>query len=93
MAQVFYANPNEKFAFPNGAVGYRSGGSFDCLGPLVKVVNCPIGNTQYRLTCYATGYADTFFSVPAVTRIRGKRVKGFFSHDSDGGIHFHPNHY
>ena len=44
----------------------------------------------YRLTCYATGHADTYFSVPACTRIRGKYVRGFFATDSDGGLHFYP---
>ena len=93
MAQVFYASPTDTFTFQNGAVGHRPGGPFDCLGPYAKVANCPIGDTGYRLTCYATGYADTYFSVPACTRIRGKYVKGFFSTDRDGGLHFHPNHF
>jgi hypothetical protein len=92
MAQVFYAS-NDTFTFPNGAIGYRPGGPMDCLGPYAKVKNCPIGNTEYRLTCYATGYADTFFSIPACTRIHGKHVKGYFSRDSDGAITFNPVHY
>lgn len=93
MGQHFFASSNDTFTFPNGAIGHRPGGPFDYLGPYAKVVNCPIGNTQYRLTCYATGYADTFFSVPACTRIHGKYVSGFFSIDHDGGIHFNPNHF
>jgi hypothetical protein len=92
MCQRFYANPRLGSTFANGAIGYRPSMSFDCLGPYAKVVNCPIGNTDYRLTCYATGYADTYFSIPACTRIHGKYVKGFFALD-DGAIHFHPNHY
>src|SRR5665213_4340543 len=79
MAQKFYANPNDTFTWPNGAVGYRSGGPFDCLGPFAKVKNCPIAGTSLRLTCYATGYADTFFSVPACTKHKGKYIKGYFS--------------
>jgi len=89
MAQVFYASEHDTFTWPNGAIGHRPGGPFDCLGPYAKVKNCPIGDSDYRLTCYATGYADTYFSVPACTRIRGKHVKGFFSVD-ESGIRFNP---
>lgn len=77
-----------KFEFQNGAIGWRPGGSFDCLGPYAKVQNCPIHGTNIRLTCYATGYADTFFSVPACTRYRGKYIKGYFSLDGEGGCEF-----
>jgi hypothetical protein len=79
----------ERFEFSNGAVGWRPGGPFDCLGPYAKVENCPVDGTDRRLTCYATGYADTFFSVPAVTRIGKRRVKGFFTM-GDGDIKFVP---
>jgi hypothetical protein len=79
----------ERFEFSNGAVGWRPGGPMDCLGPYAKVQNCPIKGTDLRRTAYATGYADTYFSVPAATRIRGKRVKGFFTLD-DGAISFVP---
>lgn len=89
MTQVFYAS-DDTFTFPNGAIGHRPGGPLDCLGPYAKVRNCPIGNTSYRLTCYATAHADTFFSIPACTRIRGRYVKGFFSLDGDGAIRFYP---
>lgn len=85
----FYANPNDTFTWENGAVGYRSGGPFDCLGPYAKVKNCPIDGTSLRYTCYATGYADTFFSVPAYTEIRGKYISGFFVLEDDNVI-FHP---
>jgi hypothetical protein len=88
MCQRFVAR--ERTEFSNGAIGWSPGGPMDCLGPYAKVQNCPIGDTSYRLTCYATGYSDTHFSVPACTRIRGKYVKGFFSHDLDGGIRFIP---
>lgn len=79
----------EPFTFANGAIGYRPGGPFDCLGPYAKVLNCPIDGSNLRRACYATGYADTYFSVPACTRIRGKYVKGYFSLD-DGAIVFRP---
>lgn len=79
----------ESFTFPNGAIGWRPGGPFDCLGPYAKVQNCPIVGTDLRCTCYATGYADTYFSVPACTRIRGIDIKGYFTLD-DGAITFRP---
>jgi hypothetical protein len=94
MAQTFYASPTDTFTWPNGAVGHRPGGPFDCLGPFAKVRNCPVEKRQEdgtyetvgRYTCYATGYADTAFSVPACTRIKGKHVRGFFM--DDDGVRF-----
>lgn len=79
----------EAFTFPNGAIGWRPSGPFDCLGPYAKVQHCPIAGTDLRRTCYATGYADTYFSVPARTQINGATIKGYFSLD-DGAIEFRP---
>ena len=79
----------ERFDFSNGAVGWRPGGPMDCLGPYAKVQNCPImvdGVEVGRRTCYATGYADTFFSVPACTRWKGRYVGGYFTNECE----FHP---
>jgi len=87
--QRFYASNTDVLACRNGAVGHRPGGSFDCLGPYAKVRNCPIAGTELRLTCYATGYADTYFSVPACTRRKGKHIVGYFAQDEQG-IVFHP---
>mgnify|MGYP001293245420 CR=1 FL=1 len=88
MAQRFVAR--ERFEYPNGAIGWRPGGPFDCLGPYAKVQGCPVDKVPgLRLTCYASGYADTFFSVPAETRFHGKRITGFFTLD-DGAIVFVP---
>jgi hypothetical protein len=88
--QRFYADPRHTFTWPNGAVGHRpSIGFSDCLGPYAKVRNCPIDGADVRLTCYAQGYADTFFSVPAATRFRGNRVSGFFTLEG-GNIKFVP---
>ena len=75
---------SEPFLNKNGAVGWRPGGPFDCLGPYAKVQNCPIENTDLRRTVYATGYADTYFSIPAVCKIFGVRVKGFITNREDG---------
>ena len=83
MGQKFYASATNIFTWPNGAIGHRSGSSFDCLGPFAKVRNCPIAGTDKRLTCYATNYADTYFSVPACTRYRGKYIRGYFTVDDD----------
>lgn len=62
----------------------------DCLGPYAKVQNCPIAGTAVRLTCYAQGYADTYFSIPAATRRKGRIVRGYFAMDGAGGVEFRP---
>jgi hypothetical protein len=100
--QKFYASPRDSFTWRNGAIGHRPGpvGGFDCVGPFARVLNCPVDGTALRLACYATGYADTFFSVPACTKTRGQYVAGYFSiHDESGltsndadpshGVYFH----
>lgn len=88
MGQKFIAR--ERREFSNGAIGWAPGGPFDCIGPYARVQNCPVAGTDLRLTCYATGVADTMFSVPACTRRRGRHVGGFFALDN-GAIVFHPN--
>jgi len=87
--QKFYANPRNTFEWPNGAIGYRPGGPLDCLGPFAKVINCPIRGTDAKRTAYATGYADTCFSVPARCQYKGKTLRGYFSTD-DSGVYFQP---
>jgi hypothetical protein len=74
----------ESFPWPNGAVGWRPGGWADCIGPYAKVQNCPVDGTALRVTAYATGYADTYFSVPAACKIRGRYVGGYFAHPGYG---------
>lgn len=86
--QKFYAN--QKYLYNNGAIGWRNNSPFDCLGPFAKVQNCPIEGTTLRLTAYATGHADTFFSVPACTRIKGKYVGGYFTVRDNDCIVFVP---
>lgn len=89
MPQRFHASPTDTFTWSNGAVGHRPGGPFDCLGPYAKVKNCPVeGNGRY--TCYAQSYPDTYFTIPAATRIRGRYIRGFFSADSSGSLMFYP---
>lgn len=90
MSQRFYAAERDTLVCNNGAIGHRTGSAFDCLGPFAKVRNCPVvidGKEVARLTCYATGYADTYFSVPACTRKKRRYVKGYFTM-TDAGIEF-----
>ena len=75
----FRANPKTEVRYHNGAIGFGPGGPIDCLGPFAKVKNCPIHGTDLRATAYATGYADTWFSIPAYTRVRGKYIGGYFT--------------
>ena len=86
MTQVFYASPHDTLTHTNGAIGYRPGGHFDCLGPYAKVKNCPIEGTDLRLTCYATGYAATYFSVPACTPHPGHPTVGYFTKRENGVV-------
>lgn len=86
--QVFFASA-DTFTWPNGAIGHRPGGPFDCLGPFAKVKNCPIGETGERRTVYATGYADTYFSIPARCEFRGRTIRGYLTQD-DGNVVFRP---
>lgn len=90
MGQRFVAR--EKFIFSNGAIGWRAGTWSDCLGPWAKVNNCPImvdNREVARLTAYASGYADTYWSIPANTRHRGQYIRGYFTQDDEGGAMFH----
>lgn len=86
----------ERREFSNGAIGWAPSGPLDCLGPYAKVENCPIvvlddgkrRDTGLRRTCYAQGYADSYFSIPAACKIQGRRVKGFLTGDDGGGVVF-----
>ena len=87
MGQYFIARDPHRY--PNGATGWAPGGPCDCLGPWAKVQACPIVtlvDTGVRLTCYATGYADNCFSIPACTRYRGRYVRGFFTLGESGPV-------
>jgi len=66
-------------------------------GPsLAGVRNCPVNNApeaygpDLRRTVYATGMADTFFSIPAACKIKGKTCRGFLSFENDRGYYFVP---
>ncbi len=56
-------------------------------GPtLAKIDNCLLANLagDMRRTVYVTGEADTYFSIPAVCKLAGKRIRGYVS--SDDGL-------
>jgi hypothetical protein len=61
---------------------------------LAKIVNCRLASLagDMRATVYMTGEPDTYFSIPAVCRIMGKRVKGYVTND-DGDLVFHHVYY
>jgi len=87
MCQRFHAS-NDTFTWANGAVGHRPGGPFDCLGPFAIVRNCPVDGLDRRYTVYAQRHADTYFSIPAATRIRGLYLTGFFAQNEDGVVFY-----
>ena len=62
---------------------------------LAKIANCRFEGLagEMRGTVYATGDADTYFSIPAVTRIKGCRVKGYITGDGDRNLVFHHVYY
>lgn len=64
-------------------------------GPtLSKITNCRLNlaGGDWRRTVYITGEPDTYFSQPAVCKIRGCRVKGYMTSD-DEGLLFHHVYY
>jgi hypothetical protein len=55
-------------------------------GPtLARINKCRIAGTDLRRAVYITGAADTWFSIPAATRIRGRYVRGYVTGESDTG--------
>lgn len=78
---------DSKSTQPDGAVVWRSkwlGGP-----SLAKIDNCRLESLagDMRRTVYLTGEPDTFFSVPAVCRLAGCRVRGYVTID-DGNLVF-----
>lgn len=66
-------------------------------GPTLALVkNCPVKLTMYEeevavweesaspRTVYILGEPDTFFSLPAAIKFKGKRVNGWIGHNDDG---------
>ncbi len=62
---------------------------------LAKIDNCRLANMagDMRRTVYITGEADTWFSIPAICRLQGCRVKGYVTGDDDGNNVFHQGYY
>lgn len=59
-------------------------------GPsLAKIENCTMDNLagDMRRTVYITGEADTWWTIPAVCKIAGCRVKGYVT-TKDGNLVF-----
>lgn len=65
-------------------------------GPtLSKIENCRWDSLagDVRITAYATGEADTAFSIPAMCSYLGCRVRGYFTGDDDGNTVFRHTYY
>ncbi len=78
---------------PDGAAVWCANWNF---GPTIsKITNCRLENLvgDMRATVYITGEPDTWFSIPAVCRIRGKRVKGYVTSDDERNYVFRHTYY
>lgn len=83
--QKFCADMADPFTHANGATSY--GSPMPWRQHAFSIVrNCVIEGTALRLTCYATGDADTWFSIPACTQHKGKYVAGYFTTRDDGVV-------
>jgi len=77
----------------DNAVLYYSDWQF---GPtLAKIYNCHLEGLQgdMRRTVYITGEADTWFSIPAICKIAGCRVKGYVTNGDSGNLVFRHCYY
>jgi len=65
-------------------------------GPsLARINNCRLDNLagDMRRSVYITGEADTYFSIPAVTRLAGCTVRGYVTDDGEGNHVFRHCYY
>jgi hypothetical protein len=65
-------------------------------GPnLSRIDDCRLVNMEgdMRRTVYITGEADTYFSIPAVCRLSGRRIRGYVTSDDDGTLVFRHCYY
>lgn len=62
---------------------------------LARIDKCRLENLagDMRSTVYAIAEPDTWFSVPAATRIMGCRVNGYIIWDADGNRVFRQTYY
>lgn len=89
--QKYRADKSKKQA--DGAIVWRAEWMF---GPsLARVNNCRLENLagDMRRTVYVTGEADTWFSIPAVCKLAGKRVRGYLTSDDDKNLVFRHCYY
>lgn len=91
MMQKYRADKSETQT--DGAVIWRS----EWLGgpSLAMVENCRLANMagDMRRTVYVTGEPDTWFSIPAVCKLAGKRIRGYLTGDDDGNLVFRHCYY
>ncbi len=77
----------------DGAIVWRS----EWLGgpSLARINNCRWESMEGfpRVTAYITGEADTWFSIPAVARYCGCRVRGYVTGDGNGNLVFRHCYY
>ena len=60
-------------------------------GPtLAKIQHCRLADTTLRRAVYVTGEPDTWFSIPAATRVKGRYIAGYVTTDDDGLYVFRP---
>ncbi len=89
--QKYRADTSETQA--DGAIVWRS----EWIGgpSLARINNCRLENLigDMRRTVYITGEADTFFSIPAVMRLHGCRVRGYVTGDGNGNLVFRHVYY
>jgi hypothetical protein len=65
-------------------------------GPsLARINNCRLDNLvgNMRRTVYITGEADSWYSIPAVCKLMGKRLRGYVTGDDDGNLVFRHCYY
>lgn len=90
MQSIYHAGQSHTQA--DGAKVWRTHSPFDSLA---KIDNCRLENLagDMRRTVYATAEPDTYFSIPAVCKIAGCRVKGYITSDSEGNLVFRHVYY
>jgi hypothetical protein len=62
---------------------------------VAKIESCRLANLagDMRRTVYITGFADTYFSTPAVCKLAGKRVRGYVTGDDENNLVFRHCYY
>ena len=71
----YYFIKSQGMTLPNGSIRYLSPGPWHSLA---AVGNCPCADGKRRMV-YATSEPDTFFSIPAATRVKGRWVSGYLT--------------